>query len=140
MSEKEWKFEKDAIEVKLKDPDDFLKVKETLTRIGVPAFKEKKLFNSCHILHKQGRYFIMHFKEMFMLDGKTSNFDENDKLRRNLIASLLQDWGLVEVLDKDMIQEKAHVSKVKIIPFRDKDDWQLEQKYSIGNKQSYRDD
>lgn len=134
MSEKEWSFPEDAIEVKLKNPNDFLKIKETLTRIGVSATKDKRLYQSCHILHKQEHYFIMHFKEMFMLDGKPSNFDESDKLRRNLIASLLEDWGLLKVLDQSKIENVASMNKIKVIPFKDKGDWQLEAKYNIGVK------
>lgn len=134
MSEKEWSFPEDAIEVKLKQPNDFLKIKETLTRIGVSATKDKRLYQSCHILHKQEHYFIMHFKEMFMLDGKPSNFDESDKLRRNLIASLLEDWGLLKILDQSKIENVASMNKIKVIPFKDKGDWQLEAKYNIGVK------
>ncbi len=126
-------MEKDAVEVRLPTPDDFLKVKETLRRIGVPAFKEKKLFQSCHILHKRGRYFIMHFKELFLLDGKSANLDETDIGRRNLIVQLLEDWGLVEVLKRDMIKDKIPLNKIKIISFKDKPNWLLEAKYSIGN-------
>lgn len=121
------------IEVSLHEPDDFLKVRETLTRIGIASRKENKLFQSCHILHKQGRYFIVHFKELFLLDGKTANLLENDVQRRNTIITLLSDWGLVTVLDKNKIANVAPLRQIKIISYRDKDDWVLEPKYNIGN-------
>ena len=120
------------LEVQLKEPDDFLKVRETLTRIGVASRKDKKLFQSCHILHKQGRYFITHFKELFALDGKNTNLSENDIARRNRIATLLADWGLVEITaETDPI---APLSQIKIISFKEKNDWILETKYNIGKK------
>ena len=120
------------LEITLNEPDDFLKVKETLTRIGVASRKEQKLFQSCHILHKQGRYFIVHFKELFLLDGKKSNLEENDVARRNTIAKLLGDWGLVDV--KGSVDVSAPLSQIKIISFKDKNDWTLETKYNIGKK------
>ena len=120
------------LEVILKEPDDFLKIRETLSRIGVASRKEKKLYQSCHILHKQGRYFIVHFKELFALDGKNTNLSENDIARRNRIATLLNDWGLVEIKgDTDPI---APLSQIKIISFKEKDEWILETKYNIGKK------
>ena len=120
------------LEVQLKEPDDFLKVRETLTRIGVASRKDKKLFQSCHILHKQGRYFIVHFKELFALDGKKTNLSENDIARRNTIGKLLGDWGLVEV--KGVLDPIAPLSQIKIISFKEKDEWELETKYNIGKK------
>lgn len=120
------------LEVVLEEPDDFLKVRETLTRIGVASRKENKLFQSCHILHKQGRYFIVHFKELFLLDGKKSNLEDNDLLRRNTIATLLADWGLVKIVDKSKVSECAPMRQIKIIPFKDKDKWELCPKYNIG--------
>ncbi|NWJ57987.1 translational repressor RegA, partial [Marine Group I thaumarchaeote] len=117
-----WHPEK-MLEVQLKEPDDFLKVRETLTRIGVASRKDKKLFQSCHILHKQGRYFIVHFKELFALDGKFANFSENDLERRNTIAQLLGDWGLVTILNKEDIQNKAPLSQIKVLAFKEKDEW-----------------
>ena len=126
-----WHPEK-MLEVQLKEPDDFLKVRETLSRIGVASRKEKILYQSCHILHKQGKYFIVHFKELFALDGKDTNLSENDIARRNTIAKLLGDWGLVEVKgDTDPV---APLSQIKIISFKDKDDWELCTKYNIGRK------
>lgn len=122
------------LEVTLSEPDDFLKVKETLTRIGVASRKEKKLFQSCHILHKQGRYFIVHFKELFMLDGKKSNLEESDVQRRNTIATLLQDWGLVEIQNKEVAKDCAPMRQIKIIGYKEKDEWDLCPKYNIGNK------
>lgn len=123
------------IEVNLKEQDDFLKVKETLTRIGVSSRKEKVLYQSCHILHKQGRYFIVHFKELFALDGKPSNLTENDVQRRNAIANLLEEWGLVKILNRDLLKDNiAPLHQIKIISFREKDDWQLITKYNIGKK------
>jgi len=122
------------LEITIKEPDDFLKVRETLTRIGVASRKEKKLFQSCHILHKQGRYFIVHFKELFMLDGKKSNLEESDMLRRNTIATLLSDWGLVEIVDSSKVAECAPMRQIKIIPHKEKSEWELCPKYSIGNK------
>ena len=120
------------LEVTLKEPDDFLKVRETLSRIGVASRKERVLYQSCHILHKQGRYFITHFKELFLLDGKESNLSENDIARRNTIANLLNDWGLIEV--KGSVEPMAPLSQIKILSFREKDEWTLETKYNIGAK------
>ena len=122
------------VEVGLKEPDDFLKVRETLTRIGVASRKEKKLYQSCHILHKQGRYYIVHFKELFALDGKFANFSENDIERRNTIAQLLSDWGLITILNKENAQNKAPLSQIKVLAFKDKNDWDLQAKYNIGKK------
>ena len=120
------------LEVTLKEPDDFLKIRETLSRIGVASRKERKLYQSCHILHKQGRYYIVHFKELFALDGKQTNLSENDIARRNTIANLLGDWGLVEV--KGDSSSVAPLSQIKIISFKEKDEWTLETKYNIGKK------
>ena len=122
------------VEVRLAQPDDFLKVRETLTRIGVASRSEKKLYQSCHILHKQGRYYIVHFKELFLLDGKHSDFSENDLQRRNRITKLLSDWGLVEILDEGRIENIASVSQIKILPHKEKNEWTLVPKYSIGSK------
>ena len=122
------------LEITLAEPDDFLKVRETLTRIGVASRKENKLFQSCHILHKQGRYYIVHFKELFMLDGKKSNLEHSDVERRNTIATLLADWGLVEIQNKEAAKECAPLRQIKIIGFKDKDQWELCPKYNIGNK------
>lgn len=123
------------IEVILEEDEDFLKIKETLTRIGVASRKEKKLYQSCHILHKQGRYYIVHFKEMFSLDGKSSDFSDEDKGRRNKIAELLQDWGLLKLVDKDMIKDPvASMNQIKIINHKEKDEWLLEPKYNMGRK------
>jgi|TARA_Y100000114_G_C11602218_1_gene251016 hypothetical protein len=121
------------LEVTLNEPDDFLKVRETLTRIGVASRKDNKLYQSCHILHKQGRYFIVHFKELFLLDGKKSNLEENDVARRNTIATLMSDWGLVSIYDKTKAEPLAPLRQIKIIPFKEKDDWELCPKYNIGN-------
>lgn len=121
------------LEIRLNEPDDFLKVRETLTRIGVASRKDSKLYQSCHILHKQGRYFITHFKELFLLDGKPSNLMENDVQRRNTIATLLSDWGLIEILDDQQVADKAPLRQVKIIPYREKNQWELCPKYNIGN-------
>jgi hypothetical protein len=129
----EWNPAK-MLEITLNEPDDFLKVKETLTRIGVASRKDKKLFQSCHILHKQGRYFIVHFKELFLLDGKKSNLEENDVARRNTIATLMSDWGLVSIENKEKAQPLAPLRQIKIISFKDKDEWELCPKYNIGNK------
>jgi hypothetical protein len=120
----------DMLEVTLKEPDDFLKVRETLSRIGVASRKEKKLYQSCHILHKQGKYYIVHFKELFALDGKETNLTDNDIGRRNRIASLLKDWGLIDV--KGEIQNVSPLSQIKIISFKEKSEWTLETKYNIG--------
>ena len=122
------------LEVTLNEPDDFLKVRETLTRIGGASRKDNKLYKSCHILHKQGRYFIVHFKELFLLDGKKSNLEENDVARRNTIATLMSDWGLVSIYDKTKAESLAPLRQIKIIPFKEKDDWELCPKYNIGNK------
>lgn len=122
------------LEVLLQEPDDFLKVRETLTRIGVASRKDRKLYQSCHILHKQGRYFIVHFKELFLLDGKKSNLEENDVSRRNTIATLLSDWGLISFAQKDDSRELAPLRQIKIIPHKEKDQWELCPKYNIGNK------
>ena len=122
------------LEVSLNEPDDFLKVRETLTRIGVASRKEKKLFQSCHILHKQGRYFIVHFKELFLLDGKKSNLEESDVARRNTIATLMSDWGLVTIQDESKAQPLSPLRQIKIIPFKDKQEWELCPKYNIGRK------
>jgi len=124
----------DMLEVILNEPDDFLKIKETLTRIGVSSKKEHNtLYQSCHILHKQGRYFIVHFKELFMLDGKPSNFTEDDIGRRNTIATLLSDWGLLTIVDELQAEIKTSLRQIKIISHKDKNEWSLESKYSIGN-------
>lgn len=123
------------IEVKIAEEEDFLKIKETLTRIGVASRKDNKLYQSCHILHKQGKYYIVHFKELFALDGKPSDFTDEDKGRRNTIIQLLQEWGLIKVVEPDYIKEpKAPMSQVKIIPHKDKANWTLEAKYNIGRK------
>ena len=122
------------VEIRLKSPDDFLKCRETLTRIGVASRAEKKLYQSCHILHKQGRYFIVHFMELFLLDGKHSDFSENDIQRRNRITKLLADWGLVEVVNEEMIEDASSVSQIKILPHKEKNEWTLVPKYSIGSK------
>ena len=123
------------IEVKLDEPDDFLKVRETLTRIGIASRKEKTLFQSCHILHKQGKYYIVHFKELFALDGKTTNFTENDTARRNSIANLLAEWELISLVEPDKSAEPTvPLSQLKILSFKEKDEWDLTPKYNIGNK------
>tara|TARA_B100000925_G_C21821075_1_gene392915 strand:- start:35 stop:454 length:420 start_codon:yes stop_codon:yes gene_type:complete len=134
MSEETQWSPESMLEVSLKEPDDFLKVRETLTRIGVASRKDKKLFQSCHILHKQGRYFIVHFKELFALDGKHSNLSENDLQRRNTIAQLLADWGLISIVNPDVAENKAPLSQIKVISFKDKGNWTLETKYNIGKK------
>ena len=122
------------LEVQLKEPDDFLKVRETLTRIGVASRKDKKLFQSCHILHKQGRYFIVHFKELFALDGKEANLTENDIERRNTIAQLLGDWGLIAIINATVAEKKAPLSQIKVLSFKEKNEWDLQAKYNIGKK------
>ena len=123
------------IEIRLGEEDDFLKVRETLTRIGVASRKDKVLYQSCHILHKQGKYYLVHFKELFALDGKESNFSEEDRGRRNAIAKLLQDWGLIRVVDEDQIKAPmALMSQIKILPYKEKKDWILTAKYNIGRK------
>jgi len=129
---KEW-VPADMLEVSLNEPDDFLKIRETLTRIGVASRKDQKLYQSCHILHKQGRYFIVHFKELFLLDGKPSNLIENDIQRRNTIATLLSDWGLVTMLKPAQAQDTAPLRQIKVIPFKEKSQWELCPKYNIGN-------
>ena len=129
MTETKWGIE-DMLEVSLKEPDDFLKVRETLSRIGVASRKEKKLFQSCHILHKQGKYYIVHFKELFALDGKETNISENDVARRNTITQLLADWGLVSIIGINEL--KAPLSQIKVISFKEKSEWILETKYNIG--------
>lgn len=122
------------LEVTLVQPDDFLKVRETLTRIGVASKKEKVLYQSCHILHKQGRYFIVHFKELFALDGKQADLVDNDIERRNTIAKLLSDWGLIKILDPNVIRDQAPLSQIKVIAFKEKHEWDLQTKYNIGKK------
>ena len=134
MNEALWTTDK-MLEVSLKQPDDFLKVRETLSRIGVSSRKEKKLYQSCHILHKQGKYYIVHFKELFALDGKEHNITENDIGRRNSIASLLSDWDLIGIVGIDSVPEpKAPLSQIKVISFKEKSEWELEPKYNIGKK------
>ena len=129
----EWSQDQ-MVEVLLNEPDDFLKVRETLTRIGVASRKEKKLYQSCHILHKQGRYFIVHFKELFALDGKRANLTLNDVQRRNRITRLLADWGLITVVKPDSVEDIAPLNQIKVLAYRDKGEWILEQKYNIGKK------
>ena len=124
----------DMLEVTIKQPDDFLKVRETLTRIGVASRKDKTLFQSCHILHKQGKYYITHFKELFALDGKKSTLTSNDIERRNTIAVLLQDWNLIDIVVKSAIENKAPLSQIKVLPFKEKNEWNLTAKYNIGKK------
>jgi hypothetical protein len=127
------------LEVTLTQPDDFLKVRETLTRIGVASRKDKVLYQSCHILHKQGRYFIVHFKELFALDGKSADLTDNDLERRNTIAKLLIDWGLVKVIKAELFQQLAPLSQIKVIAFKDKHEWSLQTKYNIGKKKQTTD-
>ncbi len=135
IAEPEVKWSADQmIEVSLNEPDDFLKVRETLTRIGVASRKEKKIYQSCHILHKQGRYFIVHFKELFALDGKHANLTQNDVQRRNRIIQLLSDWGLVTVLNADKITDIAPLNQIKVLAYKEKNEWILETKYNIGKK------
>lgn len=122
------------LEIKFSQPDDFLKIRETLSRIGVASRKEKILYQSCHILHKRGQYFITHFKELFALDGKSANIDDDDLMRRNIIAKLLSDWGLLEILQPELHSNIAEMSQIKIISYKDKDDWDLVTKYNIGKK------
>ena len=131
MEEVSWKQEQ-MLEVRLNEPDDFLKVRETLSRIGVASRKERKLYQSCHILHKQGKYYIVHFKELFALDGKETNLSENDIARRNTIAKLLTDWGLIKIISE--LTECAPLSQIKVISFSEKNEWNLETKYNIGKK------
>lgn len=136
-SEIEIKWSPDQmVEVVLNEPDDFLKVRETLTRIGVASRKEKKLYQSCHILHKQGKYYIVHFKELFALDGKRANIFQNDVQRKNRIAQLLQDWGLVKIVNQDLVEDSAPLSQIKVLSYKDKGDWTLESKYNIGKKKT----
>ena len=135
IAEPEVKWSADQmIEVTLNEPDDFLKVRETLTRIGVASRKEKKIYQSCHILHKQGRYFIVHFKELFALDGKHANLTQNDVQRRNRIIQLLSDWGLITVLSPDNITDIAPLNQIKVLAYKEKGEWILETKYNIGKK------
>ena len=131
MEEVNWTQEQ-MLEVGLREPDDFLKVRETLSRIGVASRKERKLYQSCHILHKQGKYYIVHFKKLFALDGKNTNLTENDIARRNTISNLLRDWGLITI--KDDVTNVAPLSQIKVLSFREKDEWILETKYNIGKK------
>ena len=133
LNEVQWTKD-DMVEVNLKEPDDFLKVRETLTRIGVASRKEKKLYQSCHILHKKGQYYIVHFKELFALDGKKANLSENDVQRRNRIIKLLSDWGLVEIVKASVIEDAAPLSQIKVISYKEKGEWTLESKYNIGKK------
>ena len=130
----------EMVEVVLSEPDDFLKVRETLTRIGVASRKEKKLYQSCHILHKQGKYFIVHFKELFALDGKHANLTINDVQRRNRITRLLADWGLITILKEDSVANIAPLNQIKVLSYKDKGDWILEQKYNIGKKNKTTED
>ena len=132
-TEIQWK-QSDMIEVGLKEPDDFLKVRETLTRIGVASRKERKIYQSCHILHKQGKYYIVHFQELFALDGKNTNITLNDIQRRNRITQLLSDWGLVTIMNQDGVGELAPLNLIKVISFKEKGEWTLESKYYIGKK------
>ena len=135
IAEPEVKWSADQmIEVTLNEPDDFLKVRETLTRIGVASRKEKKIYQSCHILHKQGRYYIVHFKELFALDGKHANLTQNDVQRRNRIIQLLSDWGLITVLNADNITDIAPLNQIKVLAYKEKGEWILETKYNIGKK------
>ena len=122
------------VEVTLNEGEDFLKVRETLTRIGVASRRDKSLFQSCHILHKQGKYYIVHFKELFALDGKNTNFSSNDLQRRNRIAKLLSDWGLISIVKEEQVEELAPLNQIKVLSFKDKGDWTLESKYNIGRK------
>ena len=124
----------DMLEITLNEPDDFLKVRETLTRVGVASRKDKKLYQSCHILHKQGRYFIVHFKELFMLDGKKANLEISDIQRRNTIATLMSDWGLIQIQQSDIASDCAPLRLIKILPYKEKEQWELCPKYNIGNK------
>ena len=132
-TEIQWK-QTDMVEVVLNEPDDFLKVRETLTRIGVASRKEKKIYQSCHILHKQGKYYIVHFKELFALDGKNTNLSLNDVQRRNRIIQLLSDWGLITIVTPDKIADLAPLNQIKVLAFKEKDEWTLESKYNIGRK------
>ena len=135
MSEQEIQWSPESmLEVTIKQPDDFLKVRETLTRIGVASRKDKTLYQSCHILHKQGKYFITHFKELFALDGEKATLVENDSQRRNTIAILLQDWNLIDIVEKTNVENKAPLSQIKVLPFKEKKEWTLSAKYNIGKK------
>jgi len=134
-TEIQWK-QTDMVEVVLGEPDDFLKVRETLTRIGVASRKEKKIYQSCHILHKQGKYYIVHFKELFALDGKNTNLSLNDVQRRNRIVQLLSDWGLISVVNVEKIADLAPLNQIKVLSFKEKNDWTLESKYNIGRKKT----
>lgn len=134
-TEIQWK-QSDMVEVVLGEPDDFLKVRETLTRIGVASRKEKKIYQSCNILHKQGKYYIVHFKELFALDGKQTNFSLNDLQRRNRIVQLLSDWGLISVVDAEKIADLAPLNQIKVLSFKEKQEWTLESKYNIGRKKT----
>ena len=137
FTEQEVKWSPDQmVEVNLSEPDDFLKVRETLTRIGVASRKEKKLYQSCHILHKQGKYYIVHFKELFALDGKSANLSLNDVQRRNRIIQLLSDWGLISIKKPDTIVDVAPLSQIKVLSYKDKGGWNLESKYNIGKKKT----
>ena len=126
----------EMVEVGLKSDDDFLKVRETLTRIGVASRKDRTIYQSCHILHKQGRYYIVHFKELFALDGKPTNFSDNDKARRNTISNLLAEWGLVDLMNKNSEEPTAPLSQIKVLPYKEKDEWTLTAKYNIGKKRA----
>ncbi len=137
-NEIQWK-QSDMVEVVLNEPDDFLKVRETLTRIGVASRKERKIYQSCHILHKQGKYYIVHFKELFALDGKKTNLSLNDIQRRNRIIQLLSDWGLISIVNKDAISDLAPLNQIKVLAFKEKNDWTLESKYNIGRKKQTND-
>ena len=137
ISDQEVQWTADAmVEVSLNEPDDFLKVRETLTRIGVASRKEKKLYQSCHILHKQGKYYIVHFKELFALDGKKANLSTNDVQRRNRIIQLLSDWGLIAIAVKETVADVAPLSQIKVLSYKEKGDWTLESKYNIGKKKA----
>ena len=131
----QWK-QTDMVEVSLSEPDDFLKVRETLTRIGVASRKEKKIYQSCHILHKQGKYYIVHFKELFALDGKTANLTQNDVQRRNRITQLLSDWGLISIVNDETITDIAPLNQIKVLAYKEKGEWELESKYNIGKKKT----
>ena len=134
-TEVQWK-QTDMVEVVLREPDNFLKVRETLTRIGVASRKEKKIYQSCHILHKQGKYYIVHFKELFALDGKNTNFSLNDLQRRNRIIQLLSDWGLITIVNAEQIADLAPLNQIKVLAFKEKKEWTLESKYNIGRKKT----
>ena len=137
-NEIQWK-QSDMVEVVLNEPDDFLKVRETLTRIGVASRKERKIYQYCHILHKQGKYYIVHFKELFALDGKNTNLSLNDIQRRNRIIQLLSDWGLISVVSPSRIADLAPLNQIKVLAFKEKNDWMLESKYNIGRKKQTND-